>query len=406
MANTKLRWFSSSNKNAPALDNSWGALIKLFDACLINGYSSQSISSATVFGKTPEASNYVTFTYSEPHGYLQYQVLLVTGATVDPLNGEHRILEVSSDGLSLTFKLKESLTDPGPVLNIITSLAPINWKKTFEDGSKRAVYKSNSEEGQNASYFVFNDQPHSTYTTTWHKYASFLMAEDNEGWENKGLSTPSGTSGMYATSGSGNTLVMGPNKIIYATNTNNLTSSSYAYNVAAAGNRNWFLIGDERTFYFIHATVANTDAFAITGFGQYDTVHNGFEQNSFMSTFTWNTSANTNYSIANDCHALTHTSYNYARTLKTATSTGPSSLAPFSVNGISTSGYTNVFSTDVPTNLFTVYCKDSNSNALMGVYRNIYWLGVVQPFIHKQVFKQGSDIFMALSSYSLSLIHI
>ena len=41
MANTKIKWFRNTNKNAPQLTNNWGGLVKLFDACLINGFTAQ-----------------------------------------------------------------------------------------------------------------------------------------------------------------------------------------------------------------------------------------------------------------------------------------------------------------------------------------------------------------------------
>ena len=153
LTDTSVKFFNSSNLNSPLLNTDWGALIRLYDACLVDGINTLNISSLTIEGNTAETCDIVTVTYLVPHGYQQYQVLLLSGAQVELLNGEHRIQSVSTDGLSLTFKINSNLGDAGNTQNIMTKLAPFGWTKEYS-GVNRAVYKMNSSNGPN-HYFLF-----------------------------------------------------------------------------------------------------------------------------------------------------------------------------------------------------------------------------------------------------------
>ena len=75
---SKLKWYLFSSGSAPQLSNSQGALISVLDACLVNGYNIQNVSSISKDGL------YITFNFLNPHGYLNYQVIELS-EFVDPL---------------------------------------------------------------------------------------------------------------------------------------------------------------------------------------------------------------------------------------------------------------------------------------------------------------------------------
>lgn len=164
LTNTSIKFLNSSNLNGPLLNTDWGAFIRLLDACLVDGINNLNISSLSISGSTPETSDLITLTYLTPHGYQQYQVILLSGSQVEALNKEHRIQSVSPDGLSLTFKINSNITDAGNTLNIMTKLAPLGWKKVFTEPFK-AVYQMNSAEGPNHYFFVWNDNPNNMGAT-------------------------------------------------------------------------------------------------------------------------------------------------------------------------------------------------------------------------------------------------
>ena len=97
VASTDTKYFLYTNANAPQLTNVWGQLCALLDACLVDGFNQKSISSLSIAG------NVITANYPSAHGYLDGQVLLLSGATEATLNKEHRITSVTST--TLTFEV-------------------------------------------------------------------------------------------------------------------------------------------------------------------------------------------------------------------------------------------------------------------------------------------------------------
>ncbi|ENV09553.1 hypothetical protein F966_02211 [Acinetobacter higginsii] len=132
VASTDTKYFLYTNANAPQLTNVWGRLCSLLDACLVDGFNQKSISSLSIIG------NVITANYSSAHGYLDGQVLLLSGATEAALNKEHRITSVTST--TLTFEVDAI---PSTLAgSIISKLAPIGITKYLSDSSKRIYYFS------------------------------------------------------------------------------------------------------------------------------------------------------------------------------------------------------------------------------------------------------------------------
>ena len=80
VASTDIKFYVHTNTNAPQLSNAFGCMINVLDACLVNGINPLNISNLTMSGSNPESSDIVTLTYLTPHGYQQYQVLLIKSA--------------------------------------------------------------------------------------------------------------------------------------------------------------------------------------------------------------------------------------------------------------------------------------------------------------------------------------
>ena len=95
---TDIKFYFSTNNNAPQLQNTYGSMIGVLDACLVNGISLGLVSTLTAMGTT------VTAVFSNAHNLMQYQVLKITGANQAEYNGEHRILTVPN-ATSVTFQL-------------------------------------------------------------------------------------------------------------------------------------------------------------------------------------------------------------------------------------------------------------------------------------------------------------
>ena len=81
VASTDIKFYVHSNNNAPQLQNAYGSMIDVLDACLVNGFGSQAVATLTASGTT------VTATYGSAHNYLRYQVTKIAGVNQTEFNG-------------------------------------------------------------------------------------------------------------------------------------------------------------------------------------------------------------------------------------------------------------------------------------------------------------------------------
>lgn len=385
MATKKYKWFTSrSTTIAPQLSNTWGALTNILDSCLVTGYGSAFPSDIQVSGSK------VTFTYTAAHGYLQYQVISVSGTGSTQLDTEHRILSVSSDGLSFVIEVSE--VTAVSATNVETKLAPLGWENLYTDANKR-VYKTTSKDYKNYYYFVDNECP-AGYTTTWAKYARVGIAE---GWvgdmEPAGLTIPADWD-TWKPSGTGTTMQLGHGKIWYHTNTD-ASNTTTPTAVAANGNGNWYIIGCESYVYIFNTTRPNSVNYLQSGFGMYQPLHKGFQYNAFLSCSSYLHAANQTTSLHTDHNTLVYIN-RATMTFSGYGNLNDKSLYPLCFSNITYSGQANQLGVGGPINYFTPIFRDSTS-VLMGSPEGLYWLGRIQPYTHEAIINKGGIIHLALN---------
>ena len=86
--------FYSTMTGAPRLTGEAGKLIGVLDTCLINGFGSVTLDSVVI------ADGVATATDNSGHGFVDYAVVLIEGATPAGVNGEKRIAVTSSTASS------------------------------------------------------------------------------------------------------------------------------------------------------------------------------------------------------------------------------------------------------------------------------------------------------------------
>lgn len=383
-----LRWYSHLNINAPKLDNTWGSLIRVLKSCLSEGFGEKPVDAYNVFGET------VTLTFTEAHGFLQHQLITVTGAEETPLDGTYRVTDVP-DTKSLKFQITKAVPTITTILTV--RLDPLGWETLYDEDNK-AVFKTSATEGPNHCLFVDNSLP-TGYTTTWAKFANFGLAEDHSAaFEPKGLTHPAVWSDLNP-KGSGASMTLGANKIFYNVNSSYDLGSSIAPTYGSTnGSVDWYLIGDGSYFYLLNGIKIGSTNMIMTGMGQYDCLHAGFNHNTFLCPMSYDAqAANGTSNMSLDFCSLASTNRGL-KTLANYADTSGKVLNTSSYNGLVSSGSSNILGSAGPTNLFKVYVRDSR-NILMGSLKNIYWLAVQQPYSNRQIFKQGSDIYIAITSY-------
>lgn len=117
-----VKTFDSTQSSAPILSGTIGSQNTVLRTCLQDGYGAATVTSLTV------ASGIATANYSSGHPFKVNSVGLFSGATPAPLNGEKRILSVTTN--SVTFAAV-GVAD-GPATGSISSkMAPAGWIELF-----------------------------------------------------------------------------------------------------------------------------------------------------------------------------------------------------------------------------------------------------------------------------------
>ena len=131
---TSVKFFRSTMPGAPVLRGQVGSLIALLDACLVNGWGSQTASSVTI------ADGVATATFPSDHAAAVEAVVLVAGASTPAgLNGEQKVIAVEPNKI----KWATDEADGTATGTITVKMAPAGWSKVFSD-TNLAVYKSDN----------------------------------------------------------------------------------------------------------------------------------------------------------------------------------------------------------------------------------------------------------------------
>lgn len=128
---TTVKYLHSGMSGSPTLGGTAGYTINVLDACLVNGFNSQTITSLVISG------NIATLTKTS-HGFEVDTVINISGATPSELNRDWRI-DTVSDANTLTFETS-GISDQTATGTIVAKYAPLNWEKSHS-GTNLAAYK-------------------------------------------------------------------------------------------------------------------------------------------------------------------------------------------------------------------------------------------------------------------------
>ena len=153
--------FRSTDFGAPANTNAAGALIAILDACLVNGYGSQTVTSITRTGAV------ATVTLPAAHLLKGGTFVRISGATQTDYNGDFAITVTGAN----TFTYTVANSPATPATGIITSkVAPADWTKPFT-GTNVAAFKQGA--GSNGMYLRVSDT-----TTAFARVKAFEVMTD------------------------------------------------------------------------------------------------------------------------------------------------------------------------------------------------------------------------------------
>lgn len=115
----------------PQLSNTWGSMIALLDAILVTGFNFIPVTSIT------RNDNQATIHFALNHGFLERQVIRITGST-NEWNGDYKVFSVTSDTVTILCEETLPLTAQG---SVICSTAPLDFEIAFTTTSGSAMPK-------------------------------------------------------------------------------------------------------------------------------------------------------------------------------------------------------------------------------------------------------------------------
>lgn len=269
VASTDIKFYVHTNTNAPQLENAYGSMINVLDACLIDGIQIGVVSSLTASGNT------VTVTFGAAHNLMQYQVIKITGANQPEFNGEHRILTIPNSS-SFTFELAAAPSVSTATGTISASLPPLGWEKAFSSsnpsGGGKAAYRSTNLLLPSRPFLRVVDELDPAYTATYAKYAKVGIVEDMTDIDTMlGAQAPFDAvnpNKNWVGTGSGASAINGWAKWFYATGGSETQKVSKT-TTPGSGERAWVLVGDGDTFYvFNKSHIVANNLLNPNGFGR------------------------------------------------------------------------------------------------------------------------------------------
>lgn len=400
VASTDIKFYVHSNNNAPQLQNAYGSMIGVLDACLVNGVSLGPVSTLTAVGTT------VTAVFSTTHNLMQYQVLKIAGANQAEYNGEHRILTVPN-ATSVTFQLASTPSATTATGAMTATLPPLGWEKPFssvnEAGGGKAAYRSKNMLLPSRPFLRVVDELDPAYSATYAKYAKVGIIEDMTD-----INTMLGVQAPYEATnpdknwvgaGSGTSAVNGWARWYYARGAAPTSSGSDASSPLGGG-RAWMLIGNEDYFYILPAVnpLTSNALKSLYGFGAFDKLIENDNSNTFLisSYMTNNVGQTTN--PGNYIGATQNTIIKLLLLHRGYAQNGSSELANCYSIGCSTTIYSGAGDYIGSTSLnglspfAPVYIQE---NVLRGVLPSLNWLFQNKPFLNNQAIENNSSIYIA-----------
>lgn len=407
VANTDIKFYVHTNNNAPQLQNAYGSMIQVLDACLVNGIQIGTVSSLTANGTT------VTATFSTAHNLMQYQVIQIAGAIQAEYNGQHRILSVLSS-TTVTFALAAAPTASPATGTISASLPPLGWEKPFgsanANGGGKAAYRSTNLLLPSRPFLRVVDELDPVWTSTYAKYAKVGIVEDMSDIDTllgvQAPFDPASPNKNWNGTGTGSSAINGWAKWYYSRSNSeyiryNGTNDSYP---TSDGNQTFLVVGNQDYFYFMPSVVAgNKDAVSIYGFGAFYSYFPSDNCNNFLAASNvYNTAANISERVCN--YGSLSSNYNNSLLLQRGlgdfnyalAKTSSEAFPNYSVDSLWLSGYGNVAGEPSKTGIaFSLPIKIFQGNILRGRLNSVNFIPHSKPYNNLQSILSGNKMIIS-----------
>lgn len=244
-----------SHLNGLVLSNAWGDMIRLLDACLVNGVELPGVTSASV-----DEQGCVHLTLFAPHKATLLQVVELTVFEPSSLNQKYRIKGVPSD-TQLILKPANTIAETAITTKGAGKLASLGYDIIFRDDKNvKRVYRAKNPTAQHPYIRVdetISDGTNS-YNSSYAKYAMVGLLEHMnhiDDYQNPDVLQlpfdPVNPSKNWDITGAGGDCVRGWSRWYWSRAGNPVAGNYSDSNGGAAANSNFTLVGDENCFYTV-----------------------------------------------------------------------------------------------------------------------------------------------------------
>lgn len=203
-------YLHSGMQGAPTLSLTNGSANSVLNACLVNGFNTQSVVSATASGGV------VTFNFASGPGFSALDTVTVAGATNATVNGSRRVQSSSGNQVLVAIP---GVPDGAVGGTITMKFSPLGWTRPYS-GTGVAAYRQGGSATHKRFLRVFDNTM--TSATRWYARGYGNMTAVSTGTDPfPDLTTVPGNGGEF-------------------------------YSPFGTGNKYWWVIGTPRAFYFVY----------------------------------------------------------------------------------------------------------------------------------------------------------
>ena len=246
MAILPVKWYDHTMAGVPQVDINYGDMVNMLDAVLVNGFNSKSITAMSC------VDNVVTLT-AAGHGMKVDQVIEVAGVTPIGYNGQWRVKWADTN--TLRFELPVGVSFSAATSFGTVKTPGLGFGIAFTGTNKRA-YRSNNVLS-NRPYLRVDNSLDPNYSSTYQVYSKVTIAGEMSDIDTflgpRAPYDPQAPTKNEVSTGSGSTVFNGWGKWIQTLSSAVTTPQAFSNTTKPAGPRPWFIIGDDRFFYFFLA---------------------------------------------------------------------------------------------------------------------------------------------------------
>ena len=264
-----------SHLNGLVLSNNWGDMIRLLDACLVNGVALSSVTSASI-----DEQGDVHLTLFAPHKALLLQVVELAGFEPTSLNQKYRIKGVPSD-TQLILKPQVVIAETAVTTKGTGKLASLGYDIIFRDDKDvKRVYRAKNPTAQHP--YIRVDETISDgvnlYNSSYAKYAMVGLLEHMDhidDYQDPNVLQlpfdPTNPTKNWKITGTGGACTRGWSKWYWAHGSlsgagNGVMESNSPQN----GNRSFLLCGDQEAFYLQRPHTLDKTYMYVSGTGLFE----------------------------------------------------------------------------------------------------------------------------------------